>query len=85
MDQPELPYQVKIENFEGPLDLLLHLIKKRNQHLRYSDRADRSIVFGLFVGDEGIKPRGRGEFLVMAATLAHQIPHAVASGRSCGG
>ena len=27
-DQPELPYQVRIENFEGPLDLLLHLIKK---------------------------------------------------------
>ena len=26
--QTELPYQVRIENFEGPLDLLLHLIKK---------------------------------------------------------
>ena len=28
MDQTELPYHVRIENFEGPLDLLLHLIKK---------------------------------------------------------
>ena len=27
-EQTELPYQVRIENFEGPLDLLLHLIKK---------------------------------------------------------
>ena len=28
IEQTELPYQVRIENFEGPLDLLLHLIKK---------------------------------------------------------
>ena len=62
MDQPELPYQVKIEKFEGPLDLLLHLIKRtKSQHLRYSDRADRSAVFGLFVGDEGVKPCRRRE------------------------
>ena len=27
-EQTELPYQVRIENFEGPLDLLLHLIRK---------------------------------------------------------
>ena len=27
-EQTELPYQVRIQNFEGPLDLLLHLIRK---------------------------------------------------------
>ena len=29
---------VKLEAFEGPLDLLLHLIEKNSKHLRYSDR-----------------------------------------------
>ncbi|TKB69834.1 MAG: segregation/condensation protein A, partial [Nitrospira sp.] len=27
-EQIELPYQVRLERFEGPLDLLLHLIRK---------------------------------------------------------
>ena len=33
-------YPVRLQNFEGPLDLLLHLIKQqRGQHLRHPDRA----------------------------------------------
>ena len=78
MDQPTdfesiLPdYPVKLANFEGPLDLLLHLIKKNEvsvydipivliteQYLEYLDLMQE---LDLDVA---------GEFLVMAATLIH--------------
>ena len=64
------PYQVRLEMFEGPLDLLLHLIKKNeiniydipialiaSQYMQYLD-AVRSLNLSV-----------AGEFLVMAATL----------------
>lgn len=67
-----MEYQVKLDAFEGPLDLLLHLIKKNkiniydipiaevtHQYLEYLD----------FLRDLNIDVAG--EFLVMAATLAH--------------
>ncbi|MFZ3013674.1 MAG: segregation/condensation protein A, partial [Nitrospira sp.] len=69
-EQPELPYQVRIENFEGPLDLLLHLIKKNEiniydipvamiarQYLEYLEAM------------EELNLNVAGDFLVMAATL----------------
>ena len=69
-EQTELPYQVRIENFEGPLDLLLHLIKKSEiniydipihliaqQYLTYLEAM------------EDLNLTVAGEFLVMAATL----------------
>ena len=69
-EQTELPYHVRIENFEGPLDLLLHLIKKNeiniydipvaliaNQYLEYIE-AMKSLNLNV-----------AGDFLVMAATL----------------
>lgn len=69
-EQTELPYQVRIENFEGPLDLLLHLIKKNEiniydipvamiarQYLEYLDAM------------EELNLNVAGDFLVMAATL----------------
>lgn len=72
MDQTELPYQVKIENFEGPLDLLLHLIKKNEINIydipialiaqQYLDYLSVMKELNLAVA---------GEFLVMAATLLH--------------
>src|SRR5438093_13462904 len=70
MEKVELPYQIRIEQFEGPLDLLLHLIKKNEiniydipvalitrQYLEYL-----SVMKSLYLGVAG-------EFLVMAATL----------------
>jgi segregation and condensation protein A len=70
LEQTELPYQVRIENFEGPLDLLLHLIKKNEiniydipvamiaqQYLEYLEAMEE---LNLTVA---------GDFLVMAATL----------------
>jgi len=69
-EQTELPYQVRIENFEGPLDLLLHLIKRNEiniydipvamiaqQYLEYLEAM------------EELNLNVAGGFLVMAATL----------------
>ena len=65
-------YPVKLENFEGPLDLLLHLIRKNEvdiydipialitqQYLQYLDLMKE------------LDLDSAGEFLVMAATLIH--------------
>ena len=77
MEHPEFEsvlegYPVRLDNFEGPLDLLLHLIKKHEvdiydipihlitqQYLQYIDLMQE---MNLDVA---------GEFLVMAATLIH--------------
>ena len=69
-EQTKLPYQVRIENFEGPLDLLLHLIKKNEINIydipiamiaqQYLEYLEAMKEFNLNVA---------GEFLVMAATL----------------
>jgi len=72
MEQAELPLQIKLEVFEGPLDLLLHLIKKNEidiydipitiitrQYLEYLE-VMKSLNLDI-----------AGEFLLMAATLLH--------------
>ena len=65
-------YPVRLQNFEGPLDLLLHLIKKNEVSIydipiariaqQYIDYIDLMQELNLDVA---------GEFLVMAATLIH--------------
>src|SRR5262245_61259472 len=65
-------FPVKLENFEGPLDLLLHLIKKNEVNIydipialvtaQYLDTIRLMEELNLDVA---------GEFLVMAATLIH--------------
>ena len=65
-------YPIRIVNFEGPLDLLLHLIKKHEFNVydipisritqQYLDYLDLMQELNLDVA---------GEFLVMAATLIH--------------
>jgi segregation and condensation protein A len=77
IDQPEFEsileaYPVRLENFEGPLDLLLHLIKKHEVNIydipialithQYLEYIDLMQEMNLDVA---------GEFLVMAATLIH--------------
>lgn len=69
-DQSELPYQVRLETFEGSLDLLLHLIKKNEINIydipialitqQYLGYLNTMTSFNLVIA---------GEFLVMAATL----------------
>jgi segregation and condensation protein A len=65
-------YPVRLDNFEGPLDLLLHLIKRNEVNVydipihtitkQYLDYIDLMQELNLDVA---------GEFLVMAATLIH--------------
>ena len=77
MTEPEFEsileaYPVRLENFEGPLDLLLHLIKKHEVKIydipialitkQYLEYIDLMQEMNLDVA---------GEFLVMAATLIH--------------
>jgi segregation and condensation protein A len=69
-EQTELPYQVRIENFEGPLDLLLHLIKKNEINIYDIPIAMIAQQYLEYV--EAMKELNlnvAGEFLVMAATL----------------
>jgi len=69
-EQTELPYQVRIENFEGPLDLLLHLIKK--SEINIYDIPIHLITqqyLTYIKAMEGLNLTVAGEFLVMAATL----------------
>ncbi len=69
-EQTELPYQVRIENFEGPLDLLLHLIKK--SEINIYDIPINLIAKQYLEYVEAMKELNlnvAGEFLVMAATL----------------
>ena len=77
MEQPEFDsileaYPVRLANFEGPLDLLLHLIKTHEVDIydipislitqQYLDYIDLMQEMNLDVA---------GEFLIMAATLIH--------------
>lgn len=67
-----MAYEISIENFEGPLDLLLHLIKKNEMDIyniqvaaitgQYLEILDTMKSLNLDVA---------GEFLLMAATLLH--------------
>ncbi|MFH1624779.1 MAG: segregation/condensation protein A [Pseudomonadota bacterium] len=67
-----MPYSVKLKVFEGPLDLLLHLIKKNELDIfdipiatitaQYLEYLDLMRTLSLDIA---------GEFLVMAATLIH--------------
>ena len=65
------PFQVTLERFEGPLDLLLHLI--RSQDIDIFDipiaRITGQFVGALVDGLEAMPIERAGEFLEMAATL----------------
>lgn len=67
-----MSYQIKLEVFEGPMDLLLHLIKKNEVNIydipislvthQYLEYIELMQEFNLEIA---------GEFLLMAATLTH--------------
>jgi segregation and condensation protein A len=67
-----MDYEVKLEIFEGPLDLLLHLIRKNEVDIfdipiatitdQYLEYLDMMKAFNISVA---------GDFLVMASTLVH--------------
>ena len=78
MDQPQDfesaidAFPVKLENFEGPLDLLLHLIKKNEMNIHDVPIA---LITAQYLATiqlmQELNLDVAGEFLVMAATLIH--------------
>ena len=65
-------YSVKIDNFEGPLDLLCHLIDKNKMDIydiKISDIADQYISY--LNAMEELNLEIASEFLVMASTLLY--------------
>src|SRR5437773_3408343 len=65
-------FPVKLENFEGPLDLLLHLIRKSELNIHDIPIA---LITGQYLATielmQELNLDVAGEFLVMAATLIH--------------
>jgi segregation and condensation protein A len=65
-------YKVKLESFEGPLDLLLHLIRKNEVNIYDIPIA---LITEQYLGYielmQELNLDVAGEFLVMAATLIH--------------
>lgn len=72
MSTPGMGYKVELDVFEGPLDLLLHLVKKHELDIldipiafiteKYLEYLDMMQALNLDIA---------GEYLLMAATLAH--------------
>jgi segregation and condensation protein A len=65
-------YQVQTEFFEGPLDLLLHLIRKNKMNIievRLSQITAEYLSY--LQGKRGINPSRESEFLMTAATLIY--------------
>jgi segregation and condensation protein A len=72
LEQPQSPLNVKLEGFEGPLDLLLHLIKKNEIDIYNIPITDITQQYLQYL--EVMKSLNldvAGEFLLMAATLLH--------------
>lgn len=67
-----MTYQVKLDTFEGPLDLLLHLIRENRMDLLDIPIALITEQYLAYVRMmEELDLAVAGEFLVMAATLVH--------------
>ena len=63
-------YKVKINEFEGPLDLLLHLIKESNIDIYDIKIADITVQYLDYIKDmESLNLSIASEYLVMAAEL----------------
>jgi segregation and condensation protein A len=67
-----MSYKIKIDNFEGPLDLLLHLIKKNEVDIYDIPIADITAQYLAAIDVmKSLNLDVAGEFLLMAATLIH--------------
>lgn len=71
-DTLEAAYRVRLDEFEGPLDLLLHLIKKNEINIYDIPIAAITKQYLDYIGlMKYLNLDVAGEFLVMAATLIH--------------
>ncbi|MEJ2200527.1 MAG: segregation/condensation protein A [Desulfuromonadaceae bacterium] len=67
-----MPYAVKLEQFEGPLDLLLHLIRKNEMDIYHIPIAEITAQYLATIDAmQSLNLDVAGEFLLMAATLLH--------------
>lgn len=67
-----MTYDIRLEKFEGPLDLLLHLIKKNEMDIYDIPIADITTQYVAYVDVmKNLNLDIAGEFLLMAATLVH--------------
>ena len=65
-------YAIKIENFEGPLDLLCHLIDKNKMNIydiKISEIADQYIEYINAMEEANLEVTS--EFIIMASTLLY--------------
>lgn len=70
VEQLEIPYQVRLKAFEGPLDLLLHLIRKNEVNIYDIPIALITQQYLEYLSVmKSLNLSVAGEFLVMAATL----------------
>ena len=62
--------QIKLEEFEGPLDLLLHLIEKEEMSITEVSLAQVADQFMIYINtSENLKPTEIADFLVVASKL----------------
>jgi len=67
-----MSYEVRIENFEGPLDLLLHLIRKNEMDIYDIPMAEITAQYLITLDAmKNLNLDVAGEFLLMASTLIH--------------
>src|SRR3989338_1295198 len=65
-------YEIKLDRFEGPLDLLLQLIEKENFDITQVALASVAEQFLHYLGEvEDTSPEELADFLVVAAKLLH--------------
>jgi len=62
-------YQVQLEKFTGPLDLLLQLIEERNLEITEIALSEITASYLIYLEKSEIKPEELVDFLVIAATL----------------
>ncbi|MEM7808067.1 MAG: segregation/condensation protein A [Planctomycetota bacterium] len=72
----DLP-RVSTEHFDGPLDLLLHLVRKRELPLVKVSLLDVAEEFAQRIAEDALEPDVVGEALVVAATLVEMKSNAL--------
>ncbi len=69
---PADTYSIHTEYFEGPLDLLLHLVKKNKMDIRAVKISEITAEYLSYLEDRGrINPSREGDFLMTASTLIY--------------
>ena len=67
-----MSYEIRVENFEGPLDLLLHLIRKNEMDIYDIPMAEITAQYLITLDAmKNLNLDVAGEFLLMASTLIH--------------